>query len=325
MSIYLFFSLAIILASILVPTLSGYVFNPDLLVIAKYLRGAEYSNDWLISFGNNTLLVHPIPLLFPGEDYLSIIGFVHISSVLFFSIVVLRYCDRRVALLFLLFAFYTVLLNQFRLAASLGFGIIAIHSPRLSFLGRVMLLALSVASHAFGGITCVFVLIIDITRSKAVPSGRRLLLSALSIILIGLVAVNASSVLSAARFGAYLEVLGRPSFAFIVPTVMYANFFPWISPSRRLSVFLILFAATITLPLSSISGRLSDLAFLFCVLSVDVHNSIISRFSPRAPRPLVGCSVRYGIVLALVIGFFMYRFYYWFIVRSFTLSPEFFS
>jgi len=287
--------LILILFAILSPWVSNNYLNPDLTVAADVVSNMD-DFTWLDAFADNSLM---LLLLQPISNYLGADIAVRMFQnvcVMFLGYCVLKYLDPFLALSFILFFFFSLLLNQFRFALALSLGFVVLgekQETRKVFLG--LLLIGAVCAHFFGGIAIAFIKTLKVTQKhnsklwKVAFGATASVLSSLVIFVF---------VDEGFRFSEYLStaVPEYPSFTFVFSGVFVVLFWSRLSTLERAILAIGCVGSGLILNFPALSGRIAEFVVIIAFLLM---------CGRQARR------IEQNLVLVVAFAFFAYRFSKW--------------
>lgn len=141
--------LIMVVAAMLTPWLTEGKYNQDLLVLVIYMNTVVENITFWESVGDNSSFVYLLRVLFENKDPKELIFIAHNVSVVMLAYTLNRYLRPIYTLSILLFCFFTIFLNQFRLAFALSFGILAFFESKKNNYIEYILLTLCFFCHFF--------------------------------------------------------------------------------------------------------------------------------------------------------------------------------
>ncbi|WP_210151338.1 hypothetical protein [Chryseobacterium scophthalmum] len=305
----------IMIAAIIMPWYTNGKYNQDLLVIIVYLKTVFEDASFWDSFNDNVTLIYVIRKIFPDVSPFTLVYLLHNIAVIFLTFTLKRYLKPIYVCAIMLFCFFTVFCNQFRLAYSLSFGITGFMSYFKNKKKGAFLIFCSLFFHFFVAFFILGIRLIDIyNRSK---KSMKIII----MFFIGLfIAAIFYFVSGNARFLLYLQ---RDESGFISSTfflVGCAVFLLWksIDKSKRFFVLFVFMLVLISAPLPNISSRLGEMLFIIMLfLSKDSIKTNWSYLWKGSNLPKLYRFLYFFIGLL----FFTYRFVNWVILDKF-IRPD---
>lgn len=301
--------------AIFLPWLTKAKYNQDLLVIIVYLNTNFEDMTLWDSFKDNTTFVYAIRVLFPDVSSYTLIFILHNISVVLLTFVLKRYLRPIYVCAVMLFCFFTIFCNQFRLAYALSVGIIGFMTYLKNRNKGILIMLFSAFFHFFAAFFLVSILLVDLfNRSKGVYKLLTIIIVSLTLL------IMFYFVVANPRFLLYLE---KDEGDFVSNTyllVFMAMITIWksVDENKKKFVCFICIMVIITAPLPNVSSRLGELLFIIMLfLSKD---ALLSIYSNR----WVGCKLQsYRSKLYFFIGlfFFFYRFTNWIILGK-IIRPD---
>lgn len=303
------------LAAVIMPWYTNGKYNQDLLVIVVYLKTVFPSSTFWESFNDNITFVYIIRKIFSTISPVTLIFVLHNISVILLTLILKKYLKPIYVCAIMLFCFFTIFCNQFRLCYALSLGLTGFMTYQKSRKLGIIYLLCSIFFHVFVAFFIAGILLVDIYR-RGKTGIRILLISVASILLLGMFYFVTNN----SRFGLYLE---RDESGFISTTfflVGIACFLIWksIDVGKRGFIFWVFILVTVTSVLPNISSRLGEMLFIMmCFLSVDATNTT---FQWMRSGNLLSKQRRF-FYFAVGLVFFSYRFINWVILGK-IIRPE---
>ena len=313
--LYRFLIYIIMLSAMLMPWLTNGKYNQDLLVIVVYLKTVFDDSTFLSSFNDNVTFIYVIRKVFPDISPFTLVYTLHNISVLLLTLTLRRYLRPVYVCAVMLFCFFTVFCNQFRLAYSLSFGITGFMTYYTDKKKGTILILCSLFFHFFVAFFIVGISLIDIFNR-----GRRwiklLIVFSIGIFLL----LIFYFVTSNPRFALYLQAdeSGFVSNTFVL--VGFALFFLWksIDKGKKLFALFIFFLILISAPLPNISSRLGEM--LFIMMLFISKDAVRLKWNYLWNGSILSSKYRFMYFLIGLI-FFTYRFINWVILDK-VIRPE---
>ena len=314
----IFFSFLVYLimfSAIIMPWYNNGKYNQDLMVLVVYLNTIFENTTILDSFSDNVLIIYLAKSIFSNVSSTTLIFIIHNFSVILLTLTLKKYLKPIYVCSIMLFCFFTIFCNQFRLAFSLSFALIAFMNINKNKNKMIVLFIISFLLHFFAGFFIISFFLVE-TYYKSVNKVKLLIL----FLLLSTISFIYFYVISNPRFLLYLipDDSGYISTTFILIAIALTLLYKSIDQGKKLYVILILFLVIASSPLSNISSRMGELLFLTIpFLSSDaVNNKFIITKSGQA----ISFLNKY-LYFYLGLTFFLYRFTNWVILGK-IISPE---
>lgn len=302
-------------AAIIMPWYTGGKYNQDLLVIVVYIKTVFNDTNFWDSFYDNVTLIYIVRKIFPDLSPLILVFTLHNIAVILLTFTLKKYLKPVYVCSIMLFCFFTVFCNQFRLAYSLSFGIIGFMSYFKNKRKGLILIFCSLFFHFFVAFFILGIGLIDVfNRGKKWV--KILIVFFIFLFLIAIYYFVANN----DRFALYLQTddSGFVSNTFFL--VGCAVFLIWksIDKGKRYFVIFVFILVLISAPLPNISSRMGELLFIIMLF--------LSKDATRAQWNYLwnGNNIpKFYRFLYFSIGllFFTYRFVNW-VVLDKVIKPE---
>lgn len=313
LSFFILFFLCVLMIFSLI-TIPWYTlrYSPDLMVLSGAIDTVMPVSTIFDSFLDNTLLIYFLYIFFPNTDSDILIIFAQNASILLLGFLLLKYLTPKAVISILLFCYFTVFLNQFRLAIALAFCIVAIkNSDRLSLM--YLLILFSFLFHFFVAIWFVSYLFV---KAFVISKFKSRIILLFLFVLIGFVLYVYMSVFNDLRYFLYFEEDASPSrtyyFSVLIFLILRTSLDRW-------SQYFVLITIVLSLSLSflpSLSGRIGELSIISSIL---FSNLTVVEYSYSTIRFTNAKSSRMTLVVFICFVFFVYRFWNIIINNSFGL------
>lgn len=313
--IYRFLTYLIMISAILLPWFADAKYNQDLLVMVVYLKTVFEQTNFIESFNDNITLLYVIRKCLPLLSPYTLVFILHNIAVVLLTFTLKKYLRPIYVCAIMLFSFFTIFCNQFRLAYALVLGLngfmVYFHNKKKG----VFLIILSLFFHVFVAFFILSIFLIDVyNRGKRWMKNLILFMMLLATGGLYLFVTNNS------RFALYLtsDESSYVSTTFIL--VIFAVLLLWKSIDKGKKIFVVftLFLVIVSAPLSNISSRLGELLFLLMpFISRDAVNFRWSYlWDSKKLLPLA----RF-LYFLIGVSFFVYRFYNW-VVMGKVIRPD---
>jgi len=277
-------------------------YTPDLSILVGSIETVMPNSSFKDSFIDNTSLIYIVYSLFPDFNPEILIRIIQNIAVCLLGFSLLRYLKPEGALSIIFFCFFTVFLNQFRLAIALSFCLIAIKNlelkPKLSFLFFLF----SFLFHFFVSIW----FILFVCFGYFLKSTFKIKFLILTILfLIGYLVYRVVLDTDELRFMFYLEEDAASShtyiFAFICLVLLWTTF----DTHVKFFLFITVFVSFAVSFLPSLSGRIAELSIISSIFLS--KNSYVIYLPDKLIYPNVS-PLKLNLVLLFGFIFFIYRY-----------------
>lgn len=305
----------IMVGAILLPWFTEGKYNQDLLVIVVYLQMVHENTTFLEAFSDNMTFIYLIRKCFSEVSPYTLVFILHNISVLLLTFTLKKYLKPIYVCAIMLFTFFTIFCNQFRLAYALAIGLRGFMLFYENKIKGILLLLLSLVFHFF-----VAFLVFGIFLLELYNRGSKWVKRAVVFLMLATLFMGYLFVTNNIRFSFYLisDESGYVSITFILIIIAVLILWKSIDKGKRFFVFSTLLMVIITAPLANISSRLGELLFiimLFMSRDAVVYDKRYLRDGKQLMKPLS------FIYFMLGAGFFVYRFYNWVILDN-VIRPD---
>gem|GEM_PF-2059413 len=303
------------IVAIVMPWYNNGKYNQDLFVIVVYLKTVFSTTSFWESFSDNVTFIYVARKVFPDISPFTLVFVLHNISVIILTFTLKKYLRPIYVCAIMLFCFFTVFCNQFRLSYSLSFGIAGYMSYFNNRKKGVILIICSLFFHFFVAFFILGISLIDMYNK-----GNKIIKVLIVFFIILFLSIIFFFVTSNSRFLLYLDTddSGFVSSTFLL--VGFAVLLIWksIDEGKRLFVMFVFFLVIISAPLPNISSRLGELLFIMMLfLSRDATKNNWSSFYNGNYLPKVNRFLYFSIGFL----FFAYRFTNWVILDK-VIRPE---
>lgn len=309
-------TLAITVFAVSEPWITQDGYNPDLLVLARYIATA-LPDSAFDTLKDNTLVIYIAVKMLPWVRPLILVNALQNLAALLLAKVLLKRIGPAPTLAILGFCFFTVLLNQFRLGMAIAVCTMALCTPLDRRYTRWGLLLVGAALHLFGGIWFGLLLVADHYASSRLV--RRIALATLLVVGVSLVVLTWRG-LRETRFYSYIVFDNQaPSFTFILSACGLSIAWRSLRVASRAVLVVSLIVAAITYYLPALSGRIGELAYISAIIlafRVPVQTTVAAKFSQRW---------QITALLGVSLAFFCYRLIRWMFMGRMDIPVELFS
>lgn len=312
---YSFLVYLIMFSAIIMPWYNNGKYNQDLMVLIVYLNTIFENTTILESFNDNVFIIYLIRTIFFNVSSTTLIFIIHNISVLLLTFTLKKYLKPIYVCSIMLFCFFTVFCNQFRLALSLSIALRGFMIINKNKKKGTILLIISLLLHFFVGSFIIGILLVE----KYYKSANKVKLFIMTLLLSAIVLIYLY-VISNPRFLLYLvpDDTGYISTTFILIAIAVFLLYKSIDQEKKLYVLIILFLVILSSSLSNISSRMGEMLFLTLpFLSIDsINNKWLITKSGQA----ISYLNKY-LYFFLGLIFFLYRFINWVIFDK-VIRPE---
>lgn len=299
--IFFFLSVVLIVASIAIPWYT-LKYSPDLLILASSIESVMPISTLMDAFSDNTLLIYFLYISYPNTDSEILINIAQNVSILLLGFFLLRYLTPKAVLSILLFCFFTVFLNQFRLAIALAFCIIAVRNfdskPKLAYL----FVLISFLFHFFVAFWFVFYFSIKVFINS---SYKYKVLIIFTLLLLCVIIYKYAFNFTDLRFFLYFEEEASPSRTYYFSVIFFIILRKSLDKSSQFFILITLIFSIALSFLPSLSGRIGELS----IISTLFFSNLTSiKYSFPKIHYTNEQSNKMSIVLFLCFIFFIYRF-----------------
>lgn len=254
---YKFLILILIVVAMVTPWLTEGKYNQDLLVLVIYMNTVVDNISFVDSIRDNSVFVYALKKLFVNHDPRDLIFTAHNISVVVLAYTLNRYLRPIYTLSILLFCFFTIFLNQFRLAFALSFGILAFFvSSRNKYL-EYTFLTICFFCHFFVFVWFMFFKIWDYYRTSNKMTKSLIILVLFTVLGFGSLAIKNL------RFINYFS--GSETYvSFSFALIGVVLFFSWktINQNIRPLILILFTGATVLSFLPALSSRVSEMLLI---------------------------------------------------------------
>ncbi len=293
----------LVITAILEPWLFLDLYNPDLLVLARYIA-LDMPSSAIDSLFDNTFYVYLAANFLYWLPPVLLVCLLQNIAVIFLSFALQKNFNPFSVAVLILFTYFTVFLNQFRLGMALAVCIFAFQIPTSQPWKRVLLIISSSFFHIFISIWFVF---LNIVVYMHINCRRTITYIGLPLIFFLGALISEWDQLVNLRYIDYLRIEGVPSQSFLLPMVTSVFFWRGLPKYYKLSIAFLIFISMLTMHIPSVSGRVAELTcYTIVILSSTKSYS-------KNPAKSMGEKVRKDRVLLLLFAFvfFFYRLIRW--------------
>lgn len=311
---YKFLILILIVAAIATPWLTDGKYNQDLLVLVIYMNTVVDNISFVDSIRDNSAFVYVLKKFFENHDPTNLIFMAHNFSVVVLAYTLNRYLRPIYTLSILLFCFFTIFLNQFRLAFALSFGIMAFFASKKNKYIEYVFLAICFLSHFFVFIWFMLFKIWDFYKDS-----KKITKSVLIIALGAAIGLGSLAIKNLRFINYFSGSESYISFSFVLIGVVL--FFSWktINTNRKPLILILFIGATVLSFLPALSSRVSEMLLITI--------PIVSPISLKSNKDFRYENRRYRefwyqfFILVICFVFFSYR-YNNLVVKDKLTRPE---
>ena len=302
-------------SAIIMPWYTNGKYNQDLMILILYLNTIFENTTILESFNENVFIIYLLRSIFYKVTSSTLIFIIHNFSIIILTFTLKRYLKPIYVCSIMLFCFFTIFCNQFRLAFSVSIALIGFMNINKNKKNGIILLGISFLLHFFAACFIIGFFLVE-TYYKSANKVKILIL----FLLIPIISLFYYYLISNPRFLLYLEPddSGYFSTTYILIIMAVTLLFKSIDQGKKTYVILILFLVIISASLSNISSRMGEMLFLTMpfISSDAVNNKWLINKSGQN----VSFLNKY-LYFFLGLMFFFYRFINW-VVLGKIISPE---
>lgn len=306
----------LLFVAVLQPWLTDDMFNPDLLVIARYISTALAPDFWSALL-DNTLYIFIFATFFDKINPVVLVNILQNVSVFVLGSVLVKYLRPSLALAIITLTYFTIFLNQFRLAMALAICIIAMQISPYSFAKRSILLFLAFLVHLFVG---AWFLVFCFAENVFLHRQKTNAKITLVIICLGIIALFNITLDPDSRYFLYFISSNSSSQSFLLAIAMLIILWPGYDNVHKGILFSMVAVSIATYSISSVSGRIAELACISIIISASTKLQNIGHTEVWGPV-LVG-KKRASFILLIGISFFVYRFIRLVLLGMFEIPDE---
>lgn len=277
-------------------------YTPDLSVLVGSIETVMPTTTFNDSFIDNTSIIYIVYSLFPNFNPEILIRIIQNLAVCLLGFTLLRFLKPQGVLSIISFCFFTVFLNQFRLAIALSFCLIAMKNLELKPKLSLLFFSLSLFFHFFVSTWFILLVCFGYFINSTIKIKFLILIV---LLLVGYYIYRFVLDTDDLRFLLYFEEDAASSHTYIFSFICLALLWTTLDTHVKFFLFITVFVSFAISFLPSLSGRIAELSIISSIFLS--KNSNVIYFPDRLLYPNVS-ALKLNLVLLFGLIFLIYRY-----------------